>query len=79
MAGHRLIQIGAQIRVVYGERMGPTREIQAGSGYWSQNGAIQVMGLSGVPTAVWVRWPGGGETRMSIPAGATSVVVRRGQ
>ena len=35
--------VGAQIRVVYGDRMGPVREIQAGSGYWSQNGATQVI------------------------------------
>jgi hypothetical protein len=70
--------IGAQLRVVYGDRMGPTREIQAGSGYWSQNGAVQVFGLSGTPTAVWVRWPGGGEQRVLVAAGAKEVVVKRG-
>jgi hypothetical protein len=69
--------VGAMIRIVYGERMGPAREIEAGSGYWSQNGAVQVMGLSGTPTAVWVRWPGGGETRTAVPSGAREVVVRR--
>jgi enediyne biosynthesis protein E4 len=55
--------------------MGPVREIQAGSGYWSQNGAVQVFGLSEVPTAVWVRWPGGSVTREPVPAGAREVVV----
>jgi hypothetical protein len=65
--------IGAQIRVVYGERMGPVREVQAGSGYWSENGAIQVFGLAGTPTAVWVRWPGGVEARIPVPAGAREV------
>ena len=69
--------IGAQVRLVYGDRMGPVQEIQAGAGYWSQNGAVQVFGLSGVPTAVWVRWPGGGETRAPVPAGAHEVVIRR--
>ena len=69
--------IGASIRIVYGDRMGPAREIEAGSGYWSQNGAVQVMGLSGAPTAVWVRWPGGGETKTPIPSGAREIVVRR--
>ena len=68
--------IGAQLRIVYGERMGPVREVQAGSGYWSQNGAIQVFGLSGTPTAVWMRWPGGGESRTPVPAGAREVVAR---
>jgi hypothetical protein len=67
--------IGAQLRLVYGDRMGPVREIEAGSGYWSQNGAVQVMGLSGVPTALWVRWAGGGESRVPIPTGAREVVV----
>lgn len=69
--------VGAQVRIVYGSRMGPVREIQSGSGYWSQNGATQVFGLSGTPTAVWVRWPGGGETRTAVPGGAKEVVVRR--
>ncbi|HEV8597994.1 MAG TPA: FG-GAP-like repeat-containing protein [Gemmatimonadales bacterium] len=69
--------IGAQLRVVYGERLGPVREIQAGSGYWSQNGATQVLGLSGTPTAVWVRWPGGSETRTEVPLGSLQVVVKR--
>ena len=69
--------IGAQVRVVYGDRMGPVQEIQAGSGYWSENGAVQVLGLSGTPTAVWVRWPGRGETRTPVPSGARELVVRR--
>jgi hypothetical protein len=69
--------VGVQLRVVYGDRMGPVREIQAGAGYWSQNGAVQVFGLSGAPTAVWARWPGGGETRTPVPSNAREVVVRR--
>ena len=69
--------VGAQLRVVYGDTMGPVQEIEAGSGYWSQNGAIQVFGLSGTPTAIWVRWPGGAETRTPVPAGARDVVVKR--
>jgi hypothetical protein len=70
--------VGAQIRIAYGDRMGPVREIQAGSGYWSQNGAVQVFGLAATPTAVWVRWPGGAETRVPVPVGAREVVVRPG-
>jgi hypothetical protein len=68
--------VGAQIRVVYGSTMGPVREVEAGSGYWSQNGAVQVFGLSGTPTAVWVRWPGGAVTRVPVPVGSREVVVR---
>ena len=69
--------IGAQIRIVYGDRMGPVREIAAGSGYWSQNGAVQVFGLAGSATAVWVRWPGGSEARAAVPAGAREVTITR--
>src|SRR5262249_39066514 len=67
--------IGAQLRLVYGDRMGPVREVEAGSGYWSQNGAVQVLGMSGTPTAVWVRWPNGRETRTAVPPGAKELVI----
>jgi hypothetical protein len=69
--------VGAQIRLVYGDKMGPVREIQAGSGYWSQNGAVQVLGKSAEPTSVLVRWPGGAETRVAVPPRAREVTVRR--
>jgi hypothetical protein len=68
--------VGAQLRVAYDGRMGPVREVQAGSGYWSQNGAVQVMGLADTPTAIWVRWPGGSVTRSSV-AGASEITVRQ--
>jgi len=68
--------IGAQVRLVFGDQMGPVREVQAGSGYWSQNGAVQVFGIPTPPSAVWVRWPGGVETRTPVPAGAVEVQVR---
>ena len=58
---------GALIRIRYPKnRYGPAREVQAGSGYWSMNSPMQVMGLDGVPDAIWVRWPGGRETTTSI-------------
>jgi hypothetical protein len=69
--------IGAQVRLDYNGQAGPVREIQAGSGYWSQNGSVQVFGLSGNPTAVRVRWPGGAESVVPIRAGAREIVVRR--
>lgn len=67
--------IGAQVRMVYGQRMGPVREIQAGSGYWSENGAVQVFASPDTPTAVSVRWAPGIESRVEVPAGAREVVV----
>lgn len=69
--------VGTQLRVVYGNTMGPVREVQTSAGYWSQNGAVQVFGLSGTPTEVWVRWPGGTEARFPVPTGAREVVVTR--
>jgi hypothetical protein len=69
--------VGAQIRVLYGGRMGPVREVQAGSGYWSQNGAIQVFGLSGQPTGIWVRWPGRGGIEVPVTPGTREVTVTR--
>jgi hypothetical protein len=69
--------VGVQMRLVYGSTMGPVREVQAGAGYYSQNGAVQVLGKSGEPTAVWVRWPGGATVNVPVPAGAREVVVSR--
>src|SRR5436309_10309016 len=54
--------IGAQMRVQYASgRAGPCRSVQAGSGYWSQDGAAQVLGCAETPVALWIRWPGGKE------------------
>ena len=39
--------------------------------------AAQVFGLAGTPTAVWVRWPGGVETRVPVPSGAREIIVSR--
>ena len=68
--------VGVQLRVVYGKRMGPVREIQSSAGYLSQNSAVQVFGLDGVPTAVWARWPGGKTVVVPVASGATEVIVR---
>jgi hypothetical protein len=68
--------VGTQMRLQYGERSGPVREVQAGSGYWSQNGAVQVLGRGGEPTALWVRWPGGREQVVPLAAGQREVTVR---
>lgn len=39
--------IGTTVRLVYEDgTKGPAREVQAGSGYWSQNSATQVLGAS---------------------------------
>jgi hypothetical protein len=68
---------GASIRVIYqGGRMGPVREVQAGSGYWSRNGSIQVLGLSAEPAEILIRWPGGAESRVPVPPGGRELDIR---
>jgi hypothetical protein len=68
--------IGAQMRLRYADRSGPVREVQAGSGYWSENGAAQVLGRALEPTALWVRWPGGREQVVPLAGGQVEVTVR---
>src|SRR5207302_8115866 len=34
--------IGAVVRLDFGGKLGPAREVQAGSGFWSQNSPVQV-------------------------------------
>jgi len=70
--------IGAVLRVVYQGSRGPAREVHGGSGYWSEDGAIQVLGLEQgkVPVSVWVRWPGGTETVTPLAKGQREVTIR---
>ncbi|HLB54062.1 MAG TPA: FG-GAP-like repeat-containing protein [Gemmatimonadales bacterium] len=67
--------IGATLRIKYGEQWGPAREVQAGSGYWSVNGAVQVLGLAATPTALRVRWPEGRESEVPVSEGAREITV----
>lgn len=67
--------IGAALRLKFGERWGPLREIHAGSGYWSQDGSIQVLGTPEEPMQLSVRWPGGKTTISDVPHGAREIVV----
>jgi hypothetical protein len=67
--------IGASLRLVYEQGLGPAREVHGGTGYWSQNGPVQVMGLGGEVVAVRVRWPGGVETETPVEFGAREVMV----
>ena len=66
-------EIGAVMRLKFGERFGPAREIHAGSGYWSQDSAVQVLGMPAPPTHISVRWPGGKTTTTAVPAGARHI------
>ena len=67
--------IGAQLRLMFGQRAGPVRELHAGSGYWSQDSAIEVLGTPEPPTQLQVRWPGGKTSTASVPPGASEIEV----
>lgn len=71
--------IGTVLWLVYPAGRGPAREIHAGSGYWSQDGAVQVLGQLEPPVAVWVRWPGGMESETPVEPGAREVTIRWNQ
>ena len=67
--------VGAQVRLIFGERKGPVREVRAGGGYWSQDSLCPVLSTPEAPTQLWVRWPGGKTTTSPVPAGAKEVAV----
>ena len=67
--------VGASLRLQFGAKSGPVREIHAGSGYWSEDSAVQVFGLPDPPTHIWVRWPGGKELTAAFPPGAREIAV----
>jgi hypothetical protein len=67
--------IGAVLRIDFSGRLGPARELQAGSGFWSQNSAVQVLATPSTPTAIEVRWSGGRHTRTALPASCREIEV----
>jgi hypothetical protein len=67
--------LGAQLRLMFGQRPGPVREVRAGSGYWSQDSAVQVLSTPEPPTQLWVRWPGGKTTTSPLSENAREIVV----
>ena len=67
--------IGAQVRLIFDQRKGPVREIHAGSGYWSQDSAVQVMATPQPPTQIQVRWPGGATSTCNIAPGAREITI----
>jgi hypothetical protein len=69
--------IGTQLRVMVGERAGPVREVRAGTGYWSTDGATTVLALPDGATSVEVRWPGGQVQAVPLSAGMRELRVAR--
>jgi len=65
--------IGARIRLQSSQRMGPVRELHAGSGYWSQDSLVPVIGYATYPEKIEVMWPGGKSSIYLVPAGSLEV------
>ena len=75
-AGSNGSGFGAVARLGRDGQWGAAREVHGGSGYWSQDSAVQVMSLSGgVPAQIQVRWPGGKVTTNDVPANAQEIRV----
>jgi hypothetical protein len=66
---------GAQLRLKFPNHDGPMREIHGGSGYWSQDSAVQVLATPQTPTTLWIRWPGGRVSSTPIPPAAKEISV----
>lgn len=70
--------IGCQVRFLFTEgKAGPIREIQAGSGWWSQNSPVVVLHAVTRPQALWVRWPGGKEQQFPLANVRDEILVRQ--
>ncbi len=72
--------IGTKLRLIdeSGARSGPVREIHAGSGYWSQDDAVLVLGGLEHPKQLWVQWPTGVEEKIALPESAREIVIAVG-
>jgi hypothetical protein len=68
--------MGASLRARAANGWGPRRELHAGSGYWSQDGAVQVLHASQPIQEIEVRWPGGRQTRHPVASGATELTLQ---
>jgi hypothetical protein len=69
--------IGAQLRVVANDKRSPVREVRAGTGYWSMDGAVTVLARPAHAQSIEVRWPGGAMQTVPISADQLDITIRR--
>jgi hypothetical protein len=67
--------IGTELRLEDDAAKGPVTQSAAGSGYWSQDSPVQVLTFRGEPKRLWVRWPGGKESRFNLTRGAREMTI----
>jgi hypothetical protein len=70
--------VGATMRLIFPTGAGPAREVHAGSGYWSQDSAVQVLATPQAPSAIFVLWPWGVAVTNAVPAGAREISIDLG-
>src|SRR6185503_458023 len=72
--------IGAAVRLGQSGSWSGVSEVQAGGGYWSQNGPTLILATKesqpDVASQIEVRWPGGALTRAAVPPRARQIVVK---
>ncbi|MFM1941729.1 MAG: hypothetical protein RI897_711 [Verrucomicrobiota bacterium] len=68
--------IGAVLRLVYPDQLGPAREIKAGAGYWSQDSHVQVLGFPSPPSFLQIRWPSGLVSQTPVRPGRSELTIR---
>ncbi len=68
--------VGGSVQGIGDHGAGPRLEVQAGSGYWSQNSPIMLLARSPSLRQVQVRWPGGATTVHELPEGIAELEVR---
>ncbi|HEY0456258.1 MAG TPA: VCBS repeat-containing protein, partial [Verrucomicrobiae bacterium] len=66
---------GSAMRLSSKSNQGALREVHGGSGYWSQDGSVQVWAVSKESAKIWVRWPGGKTNAFDVPAGVKQVTL----
>jgi hypothetical protein len=68
------VAIGAQFWIEHDNARGPVQEIQAGSGYLSQESATKLI-FDNAPGRLVIRWPGGQTSTLPFTPGALEIVV----
>jgi enediyne biosynthesis protein E4 len=67
--------IGATVRLLFDQRLGPVCEVHAGSGYWSQDSTVLTLAVPASPSRISVRWPGGKIHQTELRSGSREIIV----
>ena len=68
---------GASMRMKFGNRLGPRRELHGGSGYLSCDGTLTVLAIPETATSLEVRWPDGVVTEHPVAKTSERLVIRQ--